>query len=50
MVVINWNYTNYLSCDSTDALYKFICGSCDELYRGQKQDLKERTKKCKSDI
>ena len=47
---ITWAYNNYFSCDSKEVIYISICKTCDNFYLGQTQDLKQITRKHKSDV
>ena len=40
----------FFSCDSKDVLYILICNNCDFFYIGQTKELKQRTRKHKSDV
>ena len=45
-----WHYRRFFGRDSKDVLYVHICNNCDLFYIGQTEDLKQRTRKHKSDV
>ena len=48
--MLTWHYRHFSSCDSKDVLYILICNNCDFFYIGQIEELKQRTRKYKSDV
>ena len=47
---MTWHYKRFFSCGSKDVLYVLICNNCDFFYIGQTEELKQRTRKHKSDV
>ena len=47
---MTWHYKHFFSCDSKDGLYVPICNNCDFFHTGQTEELKQRTRKHKSDV
>ena len=45
-----WYCRRFFSCDSKDVLCVLICNNCDFFYIGQTEELKQRTRKQKSDV
>ena len=43
-------YTHHFTCDSKNVLYVLICNYCWVFYIGHSEDLKQRTRKHKSDV
>ena len=48
--LLTWYYRHFSSCDSKDVLCTIICNNCDFFYTGQTEELKQRTRKRKSDV
>ena len=48
--LLTWHYQLSLSCHSKDVLYVLICNNCDYFYIGQTEELKQHTRKHKSDV
>ena len=48
--LITWHYKHFCICDSKDVLYVRICNNCDFFYIGQTEELKQHTRKHKSDL
>ena len=48
--LLTWHYRRFFSCGSKDVLYVLICNNCDIFYIGQIGELKQRTRKHKSDV
>ena len=48
--LLTWQYKRSFRCDSKDVSYVVICNNCDFFYIGQTEELKQRTRKHKSDV
>ena len=48
--MLTLHYRRFFSCDNKDVLYVLICNNCDFFYIRQTEELKQRTRKHKSDV
>ena len=48
--LLTWYYKLFFSCDSKDVLYGLTCNNCDFFYIRQTKELKQHTRKHKSDV
>ena len=48
--MLTWCYKRSFSCHSKDVLYVPICNICDIFYIGQNEELKQDTRKHKSNV
>ena len=48
--LLTWHHRCFFSCDSKDVLYILICNNCDFLCIGQTEELKQCSRKHKSDV
>ena len=48
--MLTWHYIHFFSCDSKDVLCILICNNSDFFYTGQTEELKQCTRKHKSDV
>ena len=47
--LLTWHYKRFFSSDNKDVLYVLICNNCDFFYIGKTEELKQHTRKHKSD-